>query len=99
MVSYNWSIKNLERDTSTGGVTKTFWKVSASDNGLSATSSGVSRFTPNPSSESFVPYDELTVQTVLEWVHNDVNKDAIEQALSAEVASDEDQDKATGTPW
>jgi len=84
------TIKLLERDATTGGVTRAHWE--AVDGEVSI--AGTSDFTPDPSAEGFVPYDSLTEEVVLSWI--DVS--GIESALADKVAEVADE-TAAGVPW
>lgn len=83
-------IKLLERDATTGGVTRAHWE--AVDGDVSIT--GTSDFTPDPDAEGFVPYDSLTEEVVLSWL----DVEGIEAALAAKVA-EVVVEQATGLPW
>ena len=98
-----WTIANLERNVSDGGVTVAHWRVTESEtvgeNTYTASSYGTCGFTPDASAEDFVAYDDLTESTVLGWVHADVDKDATEAALTANIAEQKTPTSADGMPW
>jgi hypothetical protein len=54
-----WTIAQLERNTSDGGVVVAHWRATATDGDYSASSSyGTVGFTPDPDSEpDFVPFE------------------------------------------
>ena len=98
-----WTIANLERNVSDGGVTVAHWRVTESEtvgeNTFTASSYGTCGFTPDASASDFIAYADLTESTVLGWVHADVDKDATEAALTANIAEQKTPTSADGMPW
>ena len=94
-MTIQWKIKDLERETDTGGVIRVHW--CASKNGVS--SQGRLVLTPDPSAADFIPFDSLTEEQVLEWVHANLDKDAIESGVVSEFAGGNDGSVASGAPW
>jgi len=94
-----WTISQLDRNTADGGVTVAHWRVSEVDGDYSASSYGTVGFTPDPSASDFVPYADLTESTVLGWVQEQLDKDAIEASLTANIAEQKAPVTASGTPW
>ena len=98
-----WTIANLERNVSDGGVTVAHWRVTESEtvgeDTFTASSYGTSGFTPDASASDFVAYDDLTEEVVMGWVHADVDKDATEAALTANIAEQKTPTTADGMPW
>ena len=98
-----WTIAELERNTADGGVTVAHWRVSeeetVGDNTYSASSYGTVGFTPDASAEGFIAYGVLVEDTVLNWVWEQVDKDAIEAALTANIAEQKNPVTADGVPW
>ena len=94
-----WTISQLDRNTSDGGVTVAHWRVSEVDGDYSASSYGTVSFTPDPSASDFVPYADLTESTVLGWVQSAVEKDAIEAKLTANIAEQKTPTTSVGVPW
>ena len=98
-----WTIANLERNVSDGGVTVAHWRVTESEtvgeDTFTASSYGTCGFTPDASASDFVVNADLTESTVLGWVHADVDKDATEAALTANIAEQKTPTSADGMPW
>ena len=98
-----WTIANLERNLSDGGVTVAHWRVTESetvgDETYTASSYGTCGFTPDASDSGFVAYDSLTEADVLVWVHADVDQSGIESALTADIAAQKTPTTGDGTPW
>ena len=98
-----WTISTLERNTADGGVTVAHWRVSeeetVGENTYSASSYGTVGFTPDADAEGFVAYDSLDEATVLGWVQAEVDQDAIEASLQANIDRQITPATATGVPW
>ena len=98
-----WTIANLERNVADGGVTIAHWRVTESetvgDDTFTASAYGTCGFTPDPDADDFVAYDSLTEEVVMGWVHADVDKDATEAALTANIAGQKNPVSASGMPW
>ena len=95
-MNITWTINNLERQTSDGLVTVVHWGASAVDGDYSA---GIVNTQALERGESFVSYDTLTEQTVLGWLWEKVDKDAVEVALAAQIEAQKAPVKANGLPW
>ena len=94
-----WTIANLERNLSDGGVTVAHWRVTEVDGDYSASAYGTCGFTPDPDADDFVAYDSLTEATVLGWVHAEVDQDATEAALTANIEAQKNPVTGSGMPW
>ena len=98
-----WTISNLERNVADGGVTVAHWRVTAEetvgDVTYTASSYGTVGFTPDASADDFVAYDSLTEATVLGWVQAEVDQDATEAALTANIEAQKNPVTADGMPW
>jgi len=99
MTTFNWTVAQLERELSDGGVIVAHWRCTASDGDFSASSYGTAGFSQDPEAESFVPYESLTEEMVLGWLFNSIDKDATEEALKAKIEADKNPTTASGTPW
>ena len=99
----NWTIAQLERNTTDNGVIVAHWRVKAEetvgDVTYTASSYGTCGFNPDPTSPSFVPYEDLTEADVLAWVYESVDKDATEAALAANIEEQKNPVTETGLPW
>ena len=94
-----WTISTLERELSDGGVVVAHWRATAVDGDFSASSYGTCGFTPDPSASGFIAYDSLTEADVVGWVQAEVDKDAIEASLAAQIEADKNPTQAAGVPW
>jgi hypothetical protein len=98
-----WTISTLESNTADGGVIVAHWRVTeeetVGENTYSASSYGTVGFTPDASAEGFIAYDSLDEATVLGWVQEQVDQDAIEASLTANIEEQKAPVTSTGTPW
>jgi hypothetical protein len=94
-----WTISTLERNTADGGVTVAHWRVSEVDGDYSASAYGTVGFTPDASAEGYIAYGVLVEDTVLNWVWEQVDKDAIEASLTANIELQKNPVTADGVPW
>lgn len=102
-----WTIANLERNVADGGVTVAHWRVTEEETvgtgddavTYSASSYGTVGFTPDADADGFVAYDDLTESAVLAWVHESVDQDATEAALTANIGAQKNPVSADGMPW
>ena len=106
--TFNWSIATCERNMADGGVTVVHWRCDASetvgtgDDAVthSASSYGTQGLTPDPDDAGFVAYDSLTEDTVKGWIWAaDVDKDAIQTSLQAQIDELKTPTTGTGVPW
>lgn len=79
MITYEWIISQLETKPHVGDasnvVVTVHWRLQGTDGTYSSDVYGSAFTKPYESGESFVPYDQLTKETVVGWV---------EEALGAE---------------
>ena len=109
-ITKTWSVSNMVRNESDGGVTTVYWSMVASDGTYSATEGGKLRLEPDSSASDFVAYADLTEATVLGWVQDSLKegdetkaqaKARIEADRAAKVQGQIDRAAATadGVPW
>jgi hypothetical protein len=74
----DWSIDNLDRKSSNGYVTTIHWRAIATEGKLNTSINGTVSF---KDAEPIIPYENLTKETVLSWLFNNINKEEIESKL------------------
>jgi hypothetical protein len=102
-----WTISTLERNTADGGVIVAHWRVTETETvgtgddavTYTASSYGTCGFTPDPSAADYIAYADLTEADVIGWVQADVDQDAIEASLQANIDAQITPATATGVPW
>ena len=91
------NIVNLER-TQDGSVVVAHWTATKTDGDYEAKTYGTKSFTPNPESEGFVAYENLTEATVVGWF-TDEETAQIESVLDADLEAQAQPQVISGTPW
>tara|TARA_R100000900_G_scaffold137922_1_gene116519 strand:- start:170 stop:508 length:339 start_codon:yes stop_codon:yes gene_type:complete len=112
MATFTWTISTLERDLIgdlAGGVIVAHWRCNAEqtqgsgDDAITfhATSYGTAGFTPDPSAEGYIAYDDLTESDVLGWVWGQSEnwQTNIEDSLQAQIDGQITPATADGVPW
>jgi hypothetical protein len=94
----------MEHNVSDGGVIVAHWRVNDSetvgDDTYSASAYSTCSFTYDASSPDYVPYADLTEEMVLGWCFDgDVDKDAIEASLTANIEEQKAPTTENGVPW
>ena len=95
-MNITWNISQLDRKTSDGFVTTAHWTANATDGDYSASvysTCSWSEGTPT------IPYADVTMQDVLNWVWQSVDKEATESALAAQIEAKKNPVTAVGVPW
>ena len=94
-----WTIGTLERELSDNGVVVAHWRASLVDGDFSASSYGTCGFTPDPESSDWVDYDSISEELALSWCYEEIDKDAIEASLAANIELQKNPTQASGVPW
>lgn len=94
----NFTISTLESNTD-GGVIIAHWQVSKTSGDFTASSYGTCSFTPDAEAEGYVAYDSLTEETVIGWVQEELDTEALEASLDADLAEQESPSVTVGVPW
>lgn len=97
-MAVTWTISTLERNTD-DGVVVAHWRASDADGEHVGSSYGTCGFTPDPDADGYVAYDSLTEETVIGWVKADVDADAVEASIAAQIADSKAPAISTGVPW
>jgi len=97
-MAVTWTISTLERNTD-DGVVVAHWRASDADGDYSGSSYGTCGFTPDSTADGYVAYDSLTEETVIGWVKADVDADAIEASIAAQIADSKAPAITVGVPW
>jgi hypothetical protein len=111
--TYAWEVTGLKKrnttnsagETLTGAVVQTYWKCTGTDeNGESGSFSGATPFSAaDVPAGSFVPFEQLTEETVLGWIRNVVDNDPtywehIQERISKEVDA-KNIEEVSSLPW
>jgi len=102
-MAVTWTISTLERNTSDDGVVVAHWRASDSEvvgeDTHTGSSYGTCGFTPDADAEGYTAYADITEAQAIGWVQDDVDTDAIEASIAAQIADSKAPAVATGTPW
>ena len=102
-MAVTWTIATLERNTSDDGVVVAHWRASDSEVvgevEHSGSSYGTCGFTPDSTAEGYTPYADITEAQAIGWVKDDVDADAIEESIAAQIEASKAPAVAVGTPW
>ena len=96
MTTVNWTISTLDRNVATGFVNVAHWQATAVDGEHAASIYSTCSWADGTVN---TPYDQLTQETVLNWVWESVDKTATEAALAAQIEAQKNPVTASGTPW
>ena len=102
-MAVTWTISTLERNTSDDGVVVAHWRASDSEvvgeDTHSGSSYGTCGFTPDSSADGYTAYADITEAQAIGWVQDDVDTDAIEASIAAQIADSKAPAVSVGTPW
>jgi len=91
------NIVNLER-TQDGGVVVAHWTATKTSGDFTANTYGTRSFTPDPESEGFTAFEDLTQEIVVGWfTEEEVSQ--IESVLDADLEAQAAPQVISGTPW
>ena len=97
MITYNWTISQLDRLSETGFITTAHWRCTAQDGEYASTVYSTASF---PEGEPTIPYDNVTETQVLNWIWaNGVDKDATEASLLSQIEALKNPVQQSGLPW
>jgi hypothetical protein len=98
-----WSIVQLERHTSDELVITAHWQaVKESDGKRARVYGSIGLPMKDPSDASFIPFDKLTENVVLSWVHAALGAEQVatyEASLDAQLDALINPPVLTGIPW
>ena len=106
-MAVTWTISTLERNSSDDGVIVAHWRASDSevvgtgDDAVthSGGSYGTCGFTPDSTADGYTAYADITEAQAIGWVKDDVDADAIEASIAAQIAESKAPAVSVGTPW
>ena len=102
-MAVTWTISTLERNTSDDGVVVAHWRASDSEvvgeDTHSGSSYGTCGFTPDNTADGYTAYADITEAQAIGWVKADVDADAIEASIAAQITASKEPVTAAGVPW
>lgn len=101
-MAVTWTISTLERNTD-DGVVVAHWRASDSETvgevEHSGSSYGTCGFTPDADADGYTAYADITEAQVIGWVKADVDADAVEASIAAQIADSKAPAITVGVPW
>ena len=101
-MAVTWTISTLERNTD-DGVVVAHWRASDSETvgevEHTGSSYGSCGFTPDADADGYTAYADITETQVIGWVKADVDADAIEASIAAQIADSKAPAITVGVPW
>jgi len=97
-MAVTWTISTLERNTD-DGVVVAHWRASDADGEHTGSSYGTCGFTPDADADGYTAYADITETQVIGWVKADVDADAIEASIAAQIADSKAPAITVGVPW
>jgi len=98
-----WTISELNRTLPDGMVYTAHWRVSDTDGDASGSVYGTISFpAKDPADPDFIPYDNLTEATVIQWVKDEMGVDTVaahEANVQAQIDKQKHPTNAVGVPW
>jgi hypothetical protein len=101
-MAVTWTISTLERNTD-DGVVVAHWRASDSETVGEVehvgSSYGTCGFTPDADADGYTAYADITEAQVIGWVKADVDADAVEASIAAQIADSKAPAITVGVPW
>jgi len=101
-MAVTWTISTLERNTD-DGVVVAHWRASDSETVGEVehvgSSYGTCGFTPDADADGYTAYADITETQVIGWVKANVDADAVEASIAAQIADSKAPAISTGVPW
>ena len=96
-MEFTWSVVQMDRLTSDGFVVTVHYTVNAVDGDYTANTYGTVGYTQED--KSYIPYADLTKETVIGWVKDSLGKDTVEESLTAQIEAQKNPVTESGLPW
>jgi cytochrome c1 len=97
-MAVTWTISTLERNTD-DGVVVAHWQASDVDGDYSGSSYGTCGFTPNADADGYTAYADITEAQAIGWVKAEVDADAVEASIAAQITDSKAPAITAGVPW
>jgi hypothetical protein len=91
-----WNIENLDRKSNNGYVTTIHWRAILQEEDKVVSNYNTVSFKDG---EPIIPFKNLTKETILGWLFNNINKEEIESKLKKELEQLKNPVIKSGLPW
>jgi|TARA_R110000824_G_scaffold377049_2_gene568235 hypothetical protein len=98
-ILYTWTIPQVERTVSDGGIQTIHWCCTGVDGDYSCRSYGTTSHTPNASAVGFIAYNSVTEANCIAWAQGALDKAAVEANIKVDVDNQKAPTTASGQPW
>ena len=98
-VTYTWSIPQVDRTISTGGIDTIHWNCVGVDGDHSARSYGSTGHSPDPTDSDFIAYDSVTEANCIAWAQAQLDKTGIEASIASSIEEQKSPTHSSGVPW
>lgn len=92
-------IVNMTRKASDGGVVDVHWWATEKSGGHTQIAKGIATFEPNPNDPNFVPFEQLSKDQVMSWLHNTVDFETVEAEINEALQNRINPPVINGLPW
>jgi hypothetical protein len=96
-MNYDWNVVQMDRLTSDGFVVTVHYTVNAVDGDYTASAYGTVGYTQED--KSYIPFANLTKETVIGWVKDSLGQETVETALAAQIEAQKNPVSESGLPW
>ena len=96
-MEFNWNIVQTDYNTSDKFITTVHYNVSAVDGDYTASTYGTVGYTQED--KSYIPFADLTKETVIGWVKDSLGQDTVEAGLAAQIEAQKNPVQKSGLPW
>lgn len=105
-ITYTWAVTGMKA-TKVGNtpnyVVQTYWtKTGTDEHGNTGTFNGATPFEPDPQQASFIPFDQLTQETVLGWIQPVVTggyEEHVNKVIAEQIAAKVNPINEPPLPW
>ena len=106
-ITYTWSIPEVERNLSDGGIITIHYRcigsetVGSGDEAVTYTDGqhGRTHHTPDADAEGFIAYEDVTEANCITWAQAALDMDALEATIAANISVQKTPITGTGQPW
>mgnify|MGYP000710386670 CR=1 FL=1 len=96
MATFTWNVSQTDYEVSNGFITTAHWQATAVDGEYSTSTYSTCSWADGTPS---VPYANVTMAEVLDWIWESVDKDATEASLAQQIEALKNPVVSSGTPW
>jgi len=96
-MNVEWNVVNTEYKTDNKFIVTVHYTVNAVDGEYTASTYGTVGYTQED--KSYIPFADLTKETVIGWVKDSLGQDTVEAGLAAQIEAQKNPVQKSGLPW